>query len=92
MCVIACIVKVWIICLFRQKLVRCFVCVVAGKGVMAAPYSGTVDGMRSLFEYQRNVVPEYICVPLVMLRRKYQVLSWHYALACSSSNSQSILA
>lgn len=58
---------------------RSLVCV-AGKSVMGAPYSGTVDRMRSSFKQQHTVVADYIRVPLVMLRRNFQVFSQLHVL------------
>jgi len=59
--------------LLLQKLMGSLVCVVAGKRIMGAPYSGAVERMRLLFKQQRNVVADHIRVPLVMLRRSCQV-------------------
>lgn len=61
--------------LHMEKLIGSVVCVVAEKRVMGAPYSGTVDRMRSLFKQQHAVVADYIRFPLVMLRRNFQVFA-----------------
>lgn len=49
--------------LHMEKLIGSVVCVVAEKRVMGAPYSGTVDRMRSLFKQQLAVVADYIRFP-----------------------------